>query len=331
MYYKTLIIAVGLLVLLSVSSISQTPTLYVPQGLNGIGYSAIGGHVGIGTNGPVEKLQVAGNIKVDGYIRGNQGGDALQIGATNSGYVIIGPQSSLYCEFTTDRSSYLFDKDIKLSTGRLTTVSNELILSAGDARLTLNSRDNFGSFSTSLFFPFYKWFGFGPPLEDNPRLLLHHTGTHGYIDYQDNLHFRANKNWISALTCYGDGTVGVGFETTYNQGDYRVPEGFKFAVNGGIICEEVQVIADVPDADYVFDKEYELMTLGDLEAFIQDNNHLPGIPSADEFICNGYKVGEMDEMLLRKIEELTLYVIELKKENDLLNRRIEMIEEGTAK
>jgi hypothetical protein len=153
---------------------------------------------------------------------------------------------------------------------------------------------------------------------DQPRLWIAHTGVHAYIDYMDNLNFRANKNWISALTLYGDGSVGVGFTTTYNQGDYRT-HGYKFAVNGGIICEEVKVITDVPDADYVFEKDYKLLSLSEIESFVNKNKHLPNIPSAEQFKKDGYKVGEMDEMLLRKVEEFSLYLIEQ-------NKRIEALE-----
>ncbi|MCP4355028.1 MAG: hypothetical protein GY793_05235, partial [Proteobacteria bacterium] len=86
---------------------------------------------------------------------------------------------------------------------------------------------------------FNKWIGFGTRSEGNNRLLLHHTGTHGYIDYKDNLHFRADRNWISALTLYGDGSVGVGFGTTYSAGDYKT-KGYKFAVNGKILSEGIR-------------------------------------------------------------------------------------------
>jgi hypothetical protein len=160
---------------------------------------------------------------------------------------------------------------------------------------------------------FMKWMGYGPRAELQNRLLLNHTGVHGYIDFKDNLHFRADRNWISALTLYGNGSVGVGFGTTYNAGDYR-NQGYKLAVNGGIICEEIKVIVDVPDADYVFKDGYFLMPLSEVEQFINENAHLPDIPSAESFRENGYKVGEMDGMLLRKIEELTLHIIKLDKE-----------------
>ncbi len=163
-----------------------------------------------------------------------------------------------------------------------------------------------------LIMNFYKWMGFGSTTELSNRLQLTHNGTHGYIDYKDNLHFRADRNWISALSLYGNGSVGVGYTTTYNAGDYR-NQGYKLAVNGGIICEEIKVIADVPDADYVFDENYKLCDLIEVESFIREHKHLPNIPSADQFKTEGYKVGEMDEMLLRKVEELTLYIIEQNK------------------
>jgi len=89
---------------------------------------------------------------------------------------------------------------------------------------------------------------------------------------------------------------------------------YRLTVNGGILCEEVKVIGNVPDADYVFEEDYPLAPLSEVESFIKENKHLPNIPSAQEFKTNGYKVGDMDEMLLRKVEELTLYIIQLEKQ-----------------
>jgi hypothetical protein len=81
---------------------------------------------------------------------------------------------------------------------------------------------------------------------------------------------------------------------------------------------------NVPASDYVFEPDYDLLSLQEVESFIQQKKHLPDIPSAEEFKENGVGLGEMDDMLLRKIEELTLYVIELKKENE--NQAIEIQE-----
>jgi len=95
----------------------------------------------------------------------------------------------------------------------------------------------------------------------------------------------------------------------------------KLSVNGNIKCKQVEVSL-TGWSDFVFDEDYQLMPLAELENFIQENNHLPGIPSADEVMANGNNLGEMDAILLQKIEELTLYIIALKSENEELRNLI---------
>jgi hypothetical protein len=91
----------------------------------------------------------------------------------------------------------------------------------------------------------------------------------------------------------------------------------KLSVNGNIKCKQVEVTLTGWN-DFVFAKDYSLMPLAELERYINSHNHLPNVPSADEVIANGNNLGEMDAILLQKIEELTLYLIELKKENEQL-------------
>ncbi|MBR4349537.1 MAG: hypothetical protein IKP99_02310 [Bacteroidales bacterium] len=110
----------------------------------------------------------------------------------------------------------------------------------------------------------------------------------------------------------------VGIGTT----NLTATSGYKLAVDGGILCEEVKVIANVPSADYVFEKDYNLRTLNEVEAFVNENKHLPDVPSAKEFKENGYKMGDMDNLLLQKIEELTLYIIEQQKQIDDLKNKL---------
>ena len=110
----------------------------------------------------------------------------------------------------------------------------------------------------------------------------------------------------------------VGIGTT----NLTATSGYKLAVDGGILCEEVKVIANVPSADYVFEKDYNLRTLNEVEAFVNENKHLPDVPSAKEFKENGYKMGDMDNLLLQKIEELTLYIIEQQKQIDELKNKL---------
>ncbi len=92
-------------------------------------------------------------------------------------------------------------------------------------------------------------------------------------------------------------------------------------INGNLEAKKVKVTAtpgSVPD--YVFQPNYKLSTLNELEAYIKANSHLPNIPNAKEIETNGQNVGELQLKLLEKIEELTLYVIELKKEIDHLKK-----------
>ena len=96
---------------------------------------------------------------------------------------------------------------------------------------------------------------------------------------------------------------------------------YKLYVQTGILTEKlvVAVANSIYWADYVFDKNYKLMPIHELEAFIKDNKHLPNVPSANEVVKSGIDVAKMDAKLLEKIEELTLYIIEQ-------NKRIEALE-----
>ena len=71
-----------------------------------------------------------------------------------------------------------------------------------------------------------------------------------------------------------------------------------------------------PWPDYVFDDGYELLSLSALAQYVEHHKHLPEVPTAEEVEQNGVSLGEMNSILLKKMEELTLYVLELKKEND---------------
>src|SRR5690606_30841475 len=91
----------------------------------------------------------------------------------------------------------------------------------------------------------------------------------------------------------------------------------KLSVNGNIRAREIKVeVTGWPD--YVFESSYQLLDLLETERFINQNRHLPGIPSSSEVDKEGLNLGEMNAKLLQKIEELTLYVIDLKKEIETL-------------
>jgi len=102
---------------------------------------------------------------------------------------------------------------------------------------------------------------------------------------------------------YSSGNVGIGTASVFDA---------KLNVNGKILAEEVEVISSIA-SDFVFEPEYKLMPLNELEDYLKLHRHLPEIPSAEDFAREGQNLGEMDDLLLRKIEQLTLYIIELQK------------------
>lgn len=83
---------------------------------------------------------------------------------------------------------------------------------------------------------------------------------------------------------------------------------YKIDVDGTVRASEV--VVNTNGADFVFDENYSLASLDEVDKFIKKNNHLPGIPSAEQMQKEGISVGEMQSKLLQKIEELTLYIIE---------------------
>jgi hypothetical protein len=91
---------------------------------------------------------------------------------------------------------------------------------------------------------------------------------------------------------------------------------YKLTVSGKIICEEVKVELYAAWPDYVFDEEYQLTSIHELSSFISTNNHLPNIPKASEIEMEGLDLGEMNRKLLEKVEELTLYIIQLQDQID---------------
>ncbi|MBA4366652.1 MAG: hypothetical protein C0403_03320 [Desulfobacterium sp.] len=122
------------------------------------------------------------------------------------------------------------------------------------------------------------------------------------------------------LRIKANGSVGIGTTITGSH---------KLAVEGSIVAREVVVTAG-SFADYVFDEDYELKSLTDVEQYIKINKHLPGVPSAQEVKDNGLPVSDMIVTQMEKIEELTLYMIEMKKENTRLMAEKSEMEERMA-
>jgi len=140
--------------------------------------------------------------------------------------------------------------------------------------------------------------------------------------------------------------VKLGFnasEYLFNYGNVTVAK--NLTVTGKILCKsEIEVTAMNTEnlnagsikakdinvelnnaADYVFEEDYNLKSLGEVESYVKANKHLPGVPSASEMAKNGMSVSEMSNLLLEKVEELTLHMIQLEKENKALKAEVEML------
>ena len=146
------------------------------------------------------------------------------------------------------------------------------------------------------------------------------NGEYGYFYLGGTTSLRGNGQ-----PSFFDGSLGLG-TTNLN--------GYKLAVNGNIHAKEVKVDL-VGWPDYVLKKGYNLPTLEEVEMHIKEKGHLINIPSAKEVEENGIELGEMNRLLLEKIEELTLYTIqqqreleEQKEENLKLKNRLEILEKN---
>lgn len=100
---------------------------------------------------------------------------------------------------------------------------------------------------------------------------------------------------------------------------------YDLAVNGKMICRSLFVIAPTFWADNVFAKDYQLSSLTEVENHIRTHGHLKDVPTEKEVMEKGISVADMDAVLLKKVEELTLYMIQMKKENESLKAEVELL------
>jgi hypothetical protein len=94
-------------------------------------------------------------------------------------------------------------------------------------------------------------------------------------------------------------------------------------IAGSSVAEEMYVLIQDDWGDFVFEKEYDLMPLEQLDDYLKVNKHLPDFPSAAEVEQDGLALGETERLLTIKVEELTLYILQLKKEIDSLKKELE--------
>ncbi len=146
---------------------------------------------------------------------------------------------------------------------------------------------------------------------ENNRIIVNPDSGLSVVSRNGTINFDANNVMMNAK-------VAINTPKSFTEGyDHAL------AVAGGILTTKV-LVKEVDDwYDYVFDADYDLIPIEGLQQYIDDNGHLPDMPSERDVLSEGYDMVEMDGLLLKKIEELTLYTIEL---NELISRQQEIID-----
>jgi len=269
------------------------------------------GNVGIGTINPNQKMHVVGNIV--GEATNNSSSVSLRLwGGTNNSASI-----QFYNDVTAPHFAGSFGfNGLSNSTwlsGTATTLNADGMGISNNAPLTklhiLGGQDA------------------GLPNTSNGYVMLGSgTGTSPNLVIDNNeIMVRTNSAGADLLLQHDGGNIilcgneqgGVGIGVLAGT---SIPAGYLLAVDGKIISEEVKVQLSGNWPDYVFDKKYNLLSLDDLKKYISINKHLPNIPAAAEVEKNGIELGDMQKKMMEKIEELTLYILDLQKQIDELKK-----------
>lgn len=313
--------SLSITVLLFLGSISSYAQWQDPSG-NGTGaihYS--GGNVGIGTN-------IAANL-LDVRLNGSNGLTARFAEANGAG-IILGvnvhnddPLSGFIGHTSSNRNikfhvggtgNHIFSTEA----GKSMTISNLGRVGIG-VNTPANLLDVRLSGSNGLTARFAESNGSGIVLgvnvhNDDPLSgFIGHTSSNRNIKYHvggtGNHIFNTNSG--KSMTITNLGRVGIGTTT---------PDS-KLTVAGKVHAQEVQVTVNA-GADFVFEEDYELTSLEELGQYVKANKHLPEIASAKEMESEGIHLAEMNIKLLQKIEELTLHLIEMNKEIEILKTKV---------
>ena len=280
------------------------------------------GNVGIGTTSPNAKLEIKGD-----FLR-------LQESVTGRTLDIYPSSSGVFHRFSsgTTAAGYSFENNTNTlmvinalgNVGIGTTSPTKRLDVNGDTRIGSLTSRNYLKVS-SLQWPELRFQT--PSNDESIRLGMAHAADSNYgvevgdfyvwSDLVNQMPLIVRRNGDLSLSLKG-GNVGIGTTSPTE----------KLSVDGNILAKKVRVsVAPADWPDYVFSSDYNLRPLSELEDFIKQNQHLPEVPSANEVETNGQDLGDIQAVLLKKVEELTLYIIdeskakeELRKENQELKK-----------
>lgn len=191
--------------------------------------------------------------------------------------------------------------DGNLGVGTTTPASKLQVLGGTDASLTLNGFAQIGPTNT--------W---NLVIDDNEIMARNNSAANDLLFQQD-----AGNILMCGLE---QGRVGIGVQLATN-----LATGYMLSVDGKIISEELRIQNSNNWPDYVFADHYELMPLDKLKESIAKHKHLPNIPSAEVVAANGILVGDMQKRMMEKIEELTLYILDMNEVNKQQQAEIEQL------
>jgi len=282
------------------------------------------GNLGVGTTTPNAKIESVSGVNAFPAVTGTiQSGSALRLRGGDNAVLDFGMNSINTWIQATDQNNLGLNYNISLNPngGNVAigtkTASEKLTVAGGhtDTKIRLSSTGNGSDQPANLSLwasePGVTYYGTGIGYNVNGSPYygrLDNTRGSSYIRFlpgETKFQFQntAGSN-IDALTIKENGFVGIGIGS-------GIPDQL-LTVNGTIHAKEIIVTVDVP-SDFVFNTSYKLMPLNEVEKYVTTNSHLPEIPSAAEIKKNGLSMGEMQNKLLQKVEELTLYMIDQQK------------------
>lgn len=230
---------------------------------------------------------------------------------TNHSWEIAADKGNLFFHYTNTNKSWLtLSNDGKLGIGTTTPPAARLDISMPHEEEVIIRSEVANTYSG---FSFRHNDG-----TENWRIRSYSNYGGGYGNTLGIISKSSGNFWVAAeKTLIGDA---FDFSNCTDCGDYNL------FVKKGVRAEKVRVdVAAGVWADYVFDATYELKPLDELEQFIEENHHLPDVPSAENIEANGLDLAKTDALLLQKIEELTLYLIQQEKEKAQLVKELEQL------